>query len=111
MLLSYRRHIFFLGSVPRLPLFPYSQWFHAVSPIARARGVSIAFGKMCPLTSISVKTDPEGGVLFIKGILHGQGYTFASTYALNTHSQFSCEDSEIARKIQGGVFDSGGGGF
>lgn len=58
--------------------------FHALSLIARARGVTIALGKICPMTSITPQTDPEGRFLFIKGILHGQGYTLASIYAPNT---------------------------
>lgn len=74
---------FMPGSVPKLPLSQYNQWLHTLSPIAKARGVSIAFGKTCPLISTAVQTDPEGRFLFIKATLYGFCYTFACLYAPN----------------------------
>lgn len=34
---------FAVGSISRMPLFPFNQWFHVTSLIPRARGVTIAF--------------------------------------------------------------------
>lgn len=71
------------GSIPSLPQYAFNQWYHAVSPIARARGTTIAFRKSCPWKMESVETDPEGRFLFAKGTLHGACYTLASIYAPN----------------------------
>lgn len=71
-------------SVPRLPSSPYNQCFHAFTHIARARGVTIAFGKTCPIIPTAVQKYPAGRFLFIKGMLYGQCYTFASIYDPNS---------------------------
>lgn len=75
---------FVAGATPNMPLHSFNQWFHAPSPIARARGATIVFKKSCPILFISSKMDPEGRFLFVKGMLHGYCYTFASIYAPNT---------------------------
>lgn len=74
------------SSIPNLPQNIMNQWYHAVSPIARARGVTIAFKKSCPWKTESLQSDPEGRFLFVKGTLHGVRYTFASIYAPNEGS-------------------------
>lgn len=71
------------SSIPSLPQNVLNQWYHAVSPIARARGVTIAFKKSCPWTTETLQSDPEGRYLFVKGTLQGRRYTFASIYSPN----------------------------
>lgn len=70
-----------LNKIPKLPLVPFNLWFHAVSPVAKSRGVTIALRKGCPL--IPIQTDPEERYIFIKGMLHGCCYTLAAIYAPN----------------------------
>lgn len=93
---------FLIDPIPRLPKFPLNQWFHAPSPVARARGVTIAIGKMCPMASVEVQVDIEGRYLFVKGILHGKKYTFTSMYAPNT-----CAVDFIAKTLRLNTFGEG----
>lgn len=74
------------SSIPGLPQNIMKQWYHAVSPIASAREVTNAFKKSCPWLMEALQSDPEGRFLFVKGVLHGKRYTFASIYAPNEES-------------------------
>lgn len=92
-LLHYGAEVVFLqethfrgSSIPSLPQNIMNQWYHAVSPIARARGITIAFKKSCPWIMETMQSDPEGRFSFVKGTLHGLRYTFATIYAPNEGS-------------------------
>lgn len=61
----------------------YSQWYHIVSPIPKARWVFLAIQKFCPFSLLSLHSDPEGCFLFIKVLIHVQKYIFAAIYAPN----------------------------
>lgn len=77
---------FVTGSAPRMPLFPYNQWFHATLLVPRAREVTIAIHNSCPLVPVEIRIDPEGHFLFVKGKIQGQCYNFATIYAPNNHT-------------------------
>lgn len=92
-----------------MPLYPFNQWFHPTSAIARARGVTVAFRRSCPLLLMSSQLDPEGRFLFVKGMLHGQCYTFASIYTLNTGTvNFLARTLRMLEKFSEGFLILGG---
>lgn len=107
---SFLQEIHFVtGAIPNLPLHLFNQWFHAPSPIARARGVTIAFRKICPMVSTASQMDPEGRFLFIKGRLYGYCYTFASIYAPNTGTvNFLARTLKLLEKFREGFLILGG---
>lgn len=97
------------GSTPSMPQYVFNQWYHAASPIARARGVTIAFRKSCPWKLGSLQIDPEGRFLFVKGTLHSQCYTFASIYAPNKGTvNFLAKTLRMLEKFREGCLILGG---
>lgn len=71
--------------------------------------MTIAFRKSCPLLPLSSQLDPEGCFLFIKGMLHGQCYTFASIYAPNTGTvNFLARTLKMLEKFREGFLILGG---
>lgn len=96
-------------STPNMPGHMFSHWYHVRSPIARARGVTIAIKKTCPWVLTTVQADREGRFLFVKGVIHGQQYTIAAIYAPNMGTvKFLAETLRALEKFKEGCLILGG---
>lgn len=79
---------FLKGATRIMPLYVFNQWFHAPSPIARERGVTITYRKTCPIIVISSQIDHKGCYIFVKTKWNGYCHTFAKKFKqpeLNGH--------------------------
>lgn len=58
-------------------------WYYGDSPIRKAKGVAIGFGKNVRFVVEKRKVDPEGCFLFLVGTLQGMKYTLSNVYCPN----------------------------
>lgn len=100
---------FTAGSTPRLPCFPFNQWFQSTSPIRGARGVTIAINRTVPFLLVEVERDLEGRFLCVKGRMQNQCYTFTSIYAPNNGTvDFISKTLKKLEKLREGILILGG---
>lgn len=81
-------------SLPRLTTHLFNQWFHSTSPTSKSKGNTIAIHRNCPFQLLDSKIDPLGRYVFLKGVIAGRKYTFASIYAPNSN-QITFIDSAL----------------
>lgn len=70
--------------IPKFKDNVFTDMYHATSPLAKTKGVSILINKHCPFQLQQQLIDPEGRYLFLKGDWAGSPITLANVYFPNT---------------------------